>query len=94
MELKFRPSESTKSPVEVDTNSSKKYVYLRKNIHTEEKVNEDGSTTMMFKYDEAYIDKDVYYRDLVDRLQRDNDQLKEQLNEQANALIELASLVG
>lgn len=54
-------SESTVKPSEVDDSMSKIYVYLRKNITSEERTNEDGSTTTWYVYDEATVKKEDYY---------------------------------
>lgn len=53
-------SESTTRPDAVNTTMSKKYVYLRKNIHEETREYESGATYTVFVYDECKIPKDVY----------------------------------
>lgn len=52
----WEKSQSTVRPNEVDTTSSKKYVYIRRNVT--EYVDEYGTT--IYEYDEYKVPKDVY----------------------------------
>lgn len=61
-------SESNARPEMVDSNSSKKYVYVRKNI-TE--IRRDDET--LYEYDEAKIPKEVY--DIFQSQSEANDRL-------------------
>lgn len=52
--LDYYQSESDTMPEEIDTTSSPTTVYLRKNIHTEERADQEtGETRTVFVYDEA-----------------------------------------
>lgn len=53
-------AEATSAPHAVDSTSSKKYVYITRNITTEERVDEQGNTYTVWVYEEAKIDKDFY----------------------------------
>lgn len=54
-------SESTARPAAVDTISSKKYVYIRKNIKEVEREDEMTEIKVKFyQYDEAKIPKEIY----------------------------------
>ena len=60
MILKWRKSESTERPSEVDSSSSEKTVYLRRNIRTEVRENEQGTETTMYVYEEAKLSRNDY----------------------------------
>ena len=53
-------SESSTKPSLIDANSSRVYVYVRKNINTETCIDEDGSSYTVYIYDEIKIPKEVY----------------------------------
>lgn len=61
MKLNYKKSQSSIKPDLINTTSSKKYVYLRKNIvevnSTDEQSGEDRS---YFEYDEAKLTKSEY----------------------------------
>lgn len=59
--MDWHNSESTVEPLTVDETMSKIYVYLRKNIASEDRTDEDGNTTTWYVYDETIILKDDYY---------------------------------
>ena len=60
MILNYRKSQSSVYPELIDTTSSKKYVYLRKNVVEvqSEDLNEEIYTT--YEYDEAKLTKEEY----------------------------------
>lgn len=59
--MKWCKSESTIRPNEVDTTSSKKVVYLRKNIVEKQRETEiDGDTQTYYEYEEAKLTKEEY----------------------------------
>jgi len=69
MNIQYNKSQSDTRPVEVDTESSKVSVYLRKNI--EEKTVKDPVTDedrTYFEYDEAILTKNEYalYQETVE----------------------------
>ena len=52
--------ESTVYPQLIDTTSSKKWVYVRKNVKEESRTDEEGNSYTVWKFDETKIPKDVY----------------------------------
>ena len=52
--------ESTVNPALIDTNSSKKYVYVRRNVEQHERENEQGETETYYTFEEQKVDKSVY----------------------------------
>ena len=57
---KWYNGESTVNPALIDTNSSKKYVYVRRNVEQHERENEHGETETYYTFEEYKIPKDVY----------------------------------
>ena len=54
-------AESTVKPDPIDSTSSRKWVYVRKNITSESRTDETSNeTTTIFVFDECKIPKDVY----------------------------------
>lgn len=61
MELAYNKAVSTAEPDEVDTVSSPTIVYLRKNVHAEERQDiETGETRTVYVYDEAKVSRQDY----------------------------------
>lgn len=61
MNLNYKKSESAIAPPQIDTTSSKKVVYIRKNIAEERRTDElNGETYIRYRYDEAKIPKAEY----------------------------------
>lgn len=59
--MKWYKSEAAERPDEVDTTSSKKFVYLRKNIVERQRENKsDGDIQIYYEYDETKLTKDEY----------------------------------
>lgn len=53
--------ESTVNPALIDTNSSKKYVYVRRNVEQHERIDEmTGDTVTYYSFEEMKIPRDVY----------------------------------
>ena len=52
--------ESTVYPQLIDTTSSKKWVYVRKNVKEESRTDEEGNSYAVWTFDEIKIPKDVY----------------------------------
>lgn len=54
-------------PQEIDTTSSRKYNYVRRNIVEVEREQEDGTTLTMYEYEEIQVLKEDWglYLDLV-----------------------------
>lgn len=53
-------AEGTTKPEKIDDTSSKNYVYLRENIITEKRTNEEGKSETVYAWDEKKVRKDVY----------------------------------
>lgn len=56
--MDFYKSESGSRPQEIDTTSSKKWNYVRKNITEEVRTDDDGNEYIMYVYDECKIAKE------------------------------------
>lgn len=70
--LDYYPSESDTMPEEIDTASSPTTVYLRKNIHAEERTDpETGESRTVFVYDEAKMPRQEYVDYLSGKTQAD-----------------------
>lgn len=67
MYINYIKSESTIKPELVDTTSSKKYVYLRKDIIETQKVDEISNETItLYEYQEAKLTKAEYQEYLTE----------------------------
>jgi predicted nucleotidyltransferase len=67
MYINYIKSESTIKPELVDTTSSKKYVYLRKDIIETQKVDEFSNETItLYEYQEAKLTKAEYQEYLAE----------------------------
>lgn len=72
LNLNYYKSESDTMPEEIDTSSSPTTVYLRKNIHAEERKDpETGETRTVFVYDEAKMPRQEYVDYLSGKTQAD-----------------------
>lgn len=61
MNIQYHKSQATERPVELDTESSKVAVIIRKNIKEVSKVDpETQQTETYFEYDEAILTKEEY----------------------------------
>ena len=61
MKLNYKKSQSSIKPDLIDTTSSKKYVYLRKNVvEVNPKDEQSGEDRSYFEYDEAKLTKSEY----------------------------------
>ena len=70
--LDYYKSESDTMPEGIDITSSPTTVYLRKNIHTEERTDpETGETRTVFVYDEAKMTRQDYDSYMQDKTQAD-----------------------
>ena len=81
-------SESSVKPEAEDLTSSQNYNYARKNIRVVEREGMNGEKTVMYVYDEICVTKNDWW------LFKQNEALQEQLAEQADALVELASIIA
>ncbi len=60
LDIYYKKSQSTEQPSKLDTTSSKKYIYLRKNISKLEIADENNTSRILYEYDEAKLSKDNY----------------------------------
>ena len=68
----YYPSESDTMPEEIDITSSPTTVYLRKNIHTEERQDIETETTRtVYVYDEAKVARQDYDNYMQGKTQAD-----------------------
>lgn len=67
MILEYYTAQSDVTPALVDTTSSQKYNYIRRNIKEVEKEDPDGSKYTIYEYEEAKLTKVDYAIYLVDQ---------------------------
>lgn len=60
MKLNYIKSQSAVSPDLVDAESSKKYVYIRKNVVEKQGYGVDGEEYTYYEYDESKLTKEQY----------------------------------
>lgn len=99
MKFNFIKSQSTVKPELVDTTSSKKVVYIRKNI-----VEIQKDDTTFYEYEEAKLTKDEYKEYLaeletqdtletIERLKAENKVLSEQVGMLTNCILEMSEML-
>ena len=105
MILNYVKSQSSVKPELIDTTSSKRIVYLRKNIIEVEKTNESDNTSATFyEYDEAKLTKKEYQEYLkelestdalqtIEDLKTENQSLNEQISILTECLLEMSEAV-
>ena len=72
LNLDYYQSESDTMPDEIDTTSSQTTVYLRKNIRTEERTDQEtGETRTVYVYDEAKVPRQEYDNYMQGKTQAD-----------------------
>lgn len=72
---KYCEGSQTSKPAEIDNFSSKTVVYLRKNIHSVTKEEQDGKTNTLWGYEEAIITPEEYEKFKIEKMQADIDYL-------------------
>lgn len=75
--------ESSVYPALVDTTSSKKWVYVRRNIEEHEREDDEGIKEKFYSYEEMKVPKDIYD---IFRNERDN---SDRLNDIEEVLTEI-----
>lgn len=60
MKLNYTKSQSAIPPDLIDTESSKKYVYVRKNVIEKQGYGVDGEEYTYYEYDESKLTKEQY----------------------------------
>lgn len=104
MNLGWYRSESTVKPLEVDTTTSKKYIYLRKNIEESQMKNDDGESYTVFNYDEAKLTQEeyeIYLKEItatqtldnIETLKAENESLLEQVDMLTNCILEMSEMI-
>lgn len=94
MTLNFGKSQSTQMPLLLDTESSQTSVYIRRNVQEKQVQDEmGGEPRTVYEYEECVLTKQEYLQYRNEQLQAENDALKAQVAEQADAMIELAGMV-
>ena len=99
MNLYFKKSQSTVKPELVDTTSSKKVVYIRRNI-----VETVVKDTTYYEYDEAKLTKLEYAEylkeleatdtlEIVENLKAENKQLSETVDMLTNCILEMSEII-
>ena len=58
--MQMYKAEGKTKPSKIDDTSSKNYVYIRENIKTEKRKDENGKNETFYVWDEKKIHKDVY----------------------------------
>ena len=72
LNLNYYTSESNDAPAEVDTTASPTTVYLRKNIRTEGRTDQEtGETRIVYVYDEAKVPRQEYDNYMQGKTQAD-----------------------
>lgn len=104
MELKYVKSQSATYPELIDTTSSKKCVYLRKNVVEVQSEDLNGEIYTTYEYDEAKLIKEEYEQYLVEMnsaetlediegLKAENQMLTEQVDILTACLVEMSEIV-
>ena len=99
MKLEFYKSSSSVKPELIDATSSKKVVYIRRNIV---EIQKDDST--FYEYDEAKLTKDEYEEYLkelgatdvsetIENLKAENKQLSETVDMLTNCILEMSEII-
>lgn len=93
MMLEYKKSESTECPKLLDTTSSKRVVYMRKNVIEKQREDADGNAQTYYEYDEAKLTKAEYeeYRKNPDSA--DVGELREQVNLLTECLLEMSQIL-
>ena len=105
MNIQYIKSQSGICPVSPDTTSSKKYVYLRRNVVELKQPDESTDNTYTYyEYEEAKLTKEEYelYLDelnsentlkAIEALQEENQILNEQISILTECLLEMSAMV-
>lgn len=105
MKLYYKKSQSSVYPELVDTTSSRKVVYLRKDVTEVETTDEfSGETHTYYEYDEAKITKaeyQIYLKELnatetienIENLKAENQMLREEVDMLTSCLLEMSEMV-
>ena len=86
--MNWKKTESAERPAELDTTSSKTVNYVRKKITEVEREQPDGTTMVMFEYEELAVPKAdwLLFNELSESATR--------ITDVEDAVIELAEMIG
>ena len=86
--MNWKKTESAERPAELDTTSSKTVNYVRKKITEVEREQPDGTTMVMFEYEELAVPKEdwLLFNELSESATR--------ITDVEDAVIELAEMIG
>ena len=104
MKLNYKKSQSSVYPELIDTTSSKKCVYLRKNVVEVQSEDMNGEIYTYYEYDEAKLIKEEYEQYLkeinsaetledIEGLKAENQMLTEQVDMLTSCLVEMSEIV-
>lgn len=104
MKLNYRKSQSSVYPELIDTTSSKKCVYLRKNVVEKQSEDMNGEIYTYYEYDEAKLIKEEYEQYLVEMnsaetlediegLKAENQMLTEQVDMLTTCVLEMSEML-
>lgn len=104
MKLNYKKSQSSVYPELIDTTSSKKCVYLRKNVVEVQSEDLNGEIYITYEYDEAKLTKEEYEQYLkemnsaetledIEGLKAENQMLTEQVHILTACLVEMSEIV-
>ena len=97
-------SQSSVYPELIDTTSSRKYVYLRRNIVEKQTEGTDEETYIYYEYDEAKLTKEEYEQYLmemnstetlesIENLKAENQILNEQVDMLTTCILEMSEML-
>lgn len=94
MKITYIPSQSAVKPELIDSESSKKYVYLRKDIVETKNINEDtDESTIIYEYKEAKLIKEEYEKYSKEIQLTNIEALKEQMEMLTNCILEMSESI-
>ena len=92
--MKWEKSESTVRPDEVDATSSKKVVYLRRNINKKQRESKiDGEMQTYFEYDEAKLTKEEYEKYKENPENEEIENLRNEMSMLTECLLEMSQIL-
>lgn len=94
MKITYIPSQSAVKPELIDSESSKKYVYLRKDIVETKNINEDtDESTIIYEYKEAKLTKEEYEKYSKEIQLTNIEALKEQMEMLTDCILEMSESI-
>lgn len=105
MKINYTKAEALSYPEPIDSTSSKKFIYLRRNITELSRVDEcTGKPFIYYEYDEAKLTKEEYQYylkelnventlEMLQALQKENQILTDQVNILTDCVLEMSEIV-